>query len=88
MAKQGPRADLVDTHCHLDLPAFDEDREQVIAEARAVGVGRIVVPAVHAAGWPGLLRLCDRVPGLYPALGLHPIFVERHLERHLRSTLR
>ena len=69
---------LIDTHCHLDVPEFDLDRDQVLAEARAAGVGRILVPAIQAAGWQGLISLCQREAGLFPALGLHPVFLERH----------
>ena len=69
---------LIDTHCHLDVADFDLDRDQVLAEARAAGVGRILVPAIQAAGWQGLISLCQREAGLFPALGLHPVFLERH----------
>lgn len=69
---------LIDTHCHLDVPEFDPDRDRVLTEARSRGVGAIVVPAIHAAGWPGLLALCRRAPDLYPALGLHPVYLDRH----------
>lgn len=69
---------LIDTHCHLDVSDFDLDRDRVLAEARRRGVGPIVVPAIHAAGWPGLLALCRRESGLYPALGLHPVFLDQH----------
>ena len=69
---------LIDTHCHLDVSDFDLDRDRVLAEARRRGVGPIVVPAIHAAGWPGLLALCRRASGLYPALGLHPVFLDQH----------
>jgi TatD DNase family protein len=57
----------------------------VIAAARAAGVTRIVVPAIHVRGWPGLLRLCGRFDGLYPALGLHPVYLERHRDGDLRE---
>ncbi len=70
--------ELFDTHCHLDVSEFDADREAVLSRARAAGVTRLVVPAVDAAGWPGLLALCGREPGLYPALGLHPIYIDSH----------
>jgi TatD DNase family protein len=77
--------ELIDTHCHLDVEEFDPDRSEVIAAARAAGVCAMVVPAIHAAVWPRLLDLCASEPDLYPALGLHPVYLERHLEAHLKE---
>ncbi len=74
---------LIDTHCHLDVAEFDPDRDQVLAEARAAGLIGLVIPAIHAAGWPGLLRLCVDKPDLHPALGLHPIYLDRHRPEHI-----
>lgn len=74
---------LIDTHCHLDVPAFDPDRDAVLARARAVGVTGILVPAIQADGWGGLLALCAREPDLYPALGLHPVLLDEHRDQHL-----
>jgi TatD DNase family protein len=75
--------ELFDTHCHLDVAEFDADRNAVLARARAVGVSRMVVPAVDAAGWPALVALCRGEPGLYPALGLHPIYIDQHEDKHV-----
>lgn len=69
---------LVDTHCHLDQPEFDPDRDAVIRRARAAGVSRQVVPATIAAAWPGLRDVCAADDGLYPAYGLHPMFLAAH----------
>ncbi|OBS09374.1 TatD family hydrolase [Acidihalobacter prosperus] len=74
---------LVDSHCHLDAPAFDNDREDVLARARRAGVGAIILPAVTAAGWPRLRALAASHAGLYPAYGLHPMFVSAHRPAHL-----
>jgi TatD DNase family protein len=74
---------LIDTHCHLDVEEFDTDRDQVLAAARTAGLVGIVVPAIHAAGWPRLLRLCACAPDLHPALGLHPIYLAQHRPEHL-----
>jgi len=75
--------ELVDTHCHLDLPVFDADRTSILENCRAGGVNSIVVPGVEAGGWERLLELCAEEQGLYPALGLHPVYIERHSEADL-----
>lgn len=68
---------LIDTHCHLDAAEFDLDRDQVAARARAAGVETIVVPAVERANFAAVLDCCRRYPGCYPALGIHPMYVDR-----------
>lgn len=70
--------ETIDTHCHLDLPAFDADRAAVLARSRAIDVAALVVPGVQAAGWEGLLALCRDEAGLFPALGLHPVYLDQH----------
>ena len=74
---------LVDSHCHLDVDAFDADRADVIERARRAGVTRQIIPAIDAAGWPRVRDLCASNPGLYPAYGLHPMFLEQHRPEHL-----
>lgn len=74
---------LVDSHCHLDAAEFDGDRSEVIARARAAGVHTQVVPAVTAASWPKLRDTCRLADGLYPAYGLHPMFLDAHRPEHL-----
>ncbi len=66
---------LIDTHCHLDAPAFDKDREQVIARARALGVQAIVVPAIAPENFNAVRSLALANPGVGYALGIHPLFV-------------
>ena len=74
---------LVDSHSHLDADAFDVDRDAVIARARAAGVRLQVLPAVDAASWPKLRDVCTRGPWLFPAYGLHPMYLASHREEHL-----
>ncbi|MEL1264180.1 TatD family hydrolase [Pseudoxanthomonas putridarboris] len=74
---------LVDSHCHLDAPELDHDRDAVIARARAAGVGRQIVPAVDAAGWAKLRDVCAVDDGLFPAYGLHPMYLSSHRPPHL-----
>ena len=74
---------LVDSHCHLDAGEFDAVRAAVIARAQAAGVTRQLVPAVDAGGWPKLREVCAASPGLFPAYGLHPMYLARHRPAHL-----
>jgi TatD DNase family protein len=76
---------LIDTHCHLDVEDFAADRDAVLARARAAGLVGIVVPAIHADGWDGLLALCAAEDDLYPALGLHPVYLDRHGESDVEA---
>jgi TatD DNase family protein len=70
--------EIIDSHCHLDMPAFDADRGEVLQHARDSGVRGIVVPGVTAAGWESLWALCAGEADLYPALGLHPVYLDTH----------
>ena len=66
------RSIFIDTHCHLDDPAFDPDREEVLARARMAGVEILILPGVEPEGIPRALALAERHPGLYVAVGIHP----------------
>jgi TatD DNase family protein len=70
--------EIIDTHCHLDVDAFARDRVAVMNRCRELGISRIIVPAIRAKSWPDLLALCEAEAGLYPALGLHPVFIDEH----------
>ncbi|AXK39172.1 TatD family hydrolase [Crenobacter cavernae] len=73
---------LIDSHCHLDAPELDAIRDAAVAEARAAGVGRIVVPAVAVSNFDSTLAMRERY-GCPIAFGLHPIYVDTHLDDHL-----
>ncbi|MBK9220199.1 MAG: TatD family hydrolase [Uliginosibacterium sp.] len=66
---------LIDTHLHLDASEFDADRQSVVADARAAGVERFVLPAVSLESCVALTRLAHAVPGAVVACGIHPLYV-------------
>lgn len=70
--------EIIDTHCHLDFPEFDPDRDAILQRCAQFGIGRIVVPGVTLADIPRLLRLTRSRSDIYPALGLHPCFMNNH----------
>ncbi|MGY0504646.1 TatD family hydrolase [Luteimonas sp. e5] len=76
---------LIDSHSHFDVAAFDADREAALARAQAAGVVAQIVPAIDAAGWARLGEVCDAHPGLLPAYGLHPVYLDAHRPEHLQQ---
>lgn len=78
---------MIDTHVHLDQPAFDADRPAVLARARAAGVTDLIVPAIGPGGWTALAELARATPGVHFGLGIHPQLLPeldpRDDDRHL-----
>jgi TatD DNase family protein len=77
---------VFDTHCHLDVEAFDRDRDAVLARAHAAGVTDVLVPAIRPATWEALVAQVVALgalaangtraaPRLHVALGIHPQIV-------------
>lgn len=63
---------LTDTHCHLNLPEFDADREAALARAREAGVGCILIPAIDLPTCHSALALAEHNPDVVVAVGVHP----------------
>ena len=74
---------LIDSHSHIDVAEFDVDRSLALARARAAGVRRQIVPAIGFDGFGKLRALCRDERGLYPAYGLHPMYIAEHRPEHL-----
>lgn len=62
---------LVDTHCHLGDAAFDDDRADVVARARAAGVGHVVIVAESLEATERARRLAAEY-GWSATAGVHP----------------
>ena len=63
---------MIDAHTHLTSSAFDADRAEVLARARAAGVTRIVLVGQDAAENRAVLATAAAEPAYLPFLGLHP----------------
>ncbi|MBF0357723.1 MAG: TatD family hydrolase [Magnetococcales bacterium] len=67
---------MIDTHCHLNHPAFAKDRSEVLKRAEQAGVEQMVVPGVNLQGFPGQLQVANAKTHI--AFGLHPLNMADH----------
>jgi TatD DNase family protein len=65
-------AALADTHCHLTLPIFDQDRQQILTRAKDTGVSRLLVPGLDLPSSRRAVELSQQYPEVYAAVGIHP----------------
>ncbi|GAB4161877.1 MAG: YchF/TatD family DNA exonuclease [Planctomycetota bacterium] len=63
---------LYDSHCHIDMEQFDDDREEVISRARAVGVERLNLIASSSSTFEKTSLIVTTTPGASLAVGVSP----------------
>jgi TatD DNase family protein len=63
---------LVDSHCHLDFPDFDQDRDGIVERARAAGVDTLVTISTRVRRFAALRALTERYPRVFASIGTHP----------------
>ncbi len=84
---------FTDTHCHLDAAEFGDTQADIVRDAAAVGVHRLVIPSVACNNFEAVRNLCEQFPGCAPAYGIHPMYTDDatpddievlrdHLKRH------
>lgn len=71
--------EFIDTHAHLYLKEFSEDRAQIIQQALESKVTKIVLPNIDLISYQEQLNVAEEYPGIcYPTLGLHPCDVKEN----------
>jgi TatD DNase family protein len=63
---------IVDSHCHLDVDAFSEDVDEVVARARAAGVARMVTICMRPTQLEHSLAIAEKYDEIYSSVGIHP----------------
>lgn len=63
---------LIDTHAHLDFEPFQEDFEQILADAKSAGVEKIIIPGVVREDFDKIIALIEKYDCLYGAIAIHP----------------
>lgn len=73
-----------DSHCHIDAPEFEHDRDEVIQRAKQAGLAGLLVPAVQARDFDALpskiAEYAEVLPCVCFTLGIHPLFTNEAIE--------
>ena len=66
---------ITDSHCHLDFPDFDEERDAVVERAVAAGVHRMVTICTRLRNEPAVRKIAETYAPVFYAAGVHPMSV-------------
>lgn len=76
---------LTDTHTHLYVEQFDQDRSQVIERALDQGISHFFIPAIDSTYYDRMFELRDSYPeSVHLMAGLHPTHVKENYQEELK----
>jgi TatD DNase family protein len=74
---------MIDTHTHIYLKQFNEDRASMLERAKNAGVAEFYLPNIDKHSIADLKELAAQHPNIYPMMGLHPSHVKEDYKEHL-----
>lgn len=63
---------MIDTHCHLDLPHFEEDLDEVFSRAETAGFKGFIIPGIEFATIDRIRTIAETRSNVWFASGIHP----------------
>jgi TatD DNase family protein len=80
-----PRSiELIDTHCHLDMASFDDDRAEVLARASAAHITSIVTIGIDPDSSRRAIALAQNYSHIFATIGIHPHDVQQSGDKEYR----
>jgi TatD DNase family protein len=77
---------LIDTHTHLYLPEFDNDRDTVVENAVSSGVEKLLLPNIDTRSVDAMIAAEKRYPGIcHSMIGLHPTSVKENYLKQMEE---
>jgi len=76
---------IIDTHCHLDDERYRDDIEEVLAEAKAKGVEKFIIPGADPKTLERAIELAEKYASVYFAVGVHPYDAENYDRKFLEK---
>ena len=75
---------FIDTHTHLFVTEFDNDRYEVINNALDSGISKMILPGINSSYINIQIQMAETFPEIcYPAAGLHPSDVNKDFEKEI-----
>ncbi len=71
---------LIDTHCHLDFPDFEAERDAVVERAREAGVAQMVTISTRVKRFDTILAIAEKYPNVFCSVGTHPHNADEELD--------
>ncbi|MBL4875374.1 MAG: TatD family hydrolase [Cohaesibacteraceae bacterium] len=63
---------IIDSHCHLDFPDFEQELDDIILRAEKAGVGRMVTISTRVKQFDRIRAVAERFDNVYCSVGTHP----------------
>ena len=77
---------IIDSHIHLYLEEFSNDREKLIKNAENENIKKFLLPNIDLNSIEKMLSLCEKHPKkCYPMIGLHPCYVDKNFVKNLNT---
>ncbi|TPW31335.1 TatD family hydrolase [Pararhizobium mangrovi] len=71
---------LIDSHCHLDFPDFEDERDAIVERAREAGVRRFVTISTRVKQFEQVHALTEAYDDVYCSVGTHPHNADEELD--------
>jgi TatD DNase family protein len=71
---------LIDSHCHLDFPDFEAERDAIVDRARAAGVGLMVTISTRVRKFDRIKAIAEAYPNVFCSVGTHPHNADEELD--------
>ena len=76
---------LIDTHAHLYVSDFDNDRKEVLDRSIAANINKILLPAIDSASHAAMLSLEQEHPShCISMMGVHPCSIKEDYKNELK----
>jgi TatD DNase family protein len=70
---------FVDSHCHLNYKGLVEQQGEVLARARAAGVGAMLNISTREREWDDVIGLAEQEADVWASVGIHPHEADEHV---------